>query len=109
MKTTTFTERQLREAEHLLMFQATHKGPSDARARAKVTVALINLLDVQKHNWRAELAKEIQARLDAGELEDFDPERPFDLAFANTDEMLATLSAGHITGLDIKEHLGTKL
>lgn len=103
-----FTEQQIREAEHLLMFQATHNAPTEVRARARVTVALIALLDAQKVNWRQDLAEEIQTKLSSGELTDFNPDKPFELDFANVDDMLSKLSIGDMSALEVKDNFGTR-
>lgn len=103
-----YTAQNIREAEGLLTYQATHAGNPDVRARAKVTLALIELLDIEKIHWRDDLAKELVTKAEAGQLPGFDPDRPFALDFASTDDMLSRLIAGSSDGITIKEDFGKR-
>lgn len=103
-----YTSKEIREAEGLLTYQATHAGDAEKRARARITLALIQLLDLEKVNWREDLAQEIQTKVEAGLLPNFNPDRPFTLDFASIDDMLSKLTVGAADGVRIKEDFGIR-
>lgn len=103
-----YSKIDIHDAESLVNYQAVHSRDAAVRARAKITAALIKFLDSQKHEWREDLARNLSAKLDSGELQNFNPDSPFVLDFANMDELLARMVVGNVNGLTIKEEFANK-
>lgn len=92
-----YTAGDIHNAELILQHHALRAADGQVRARAQLVLSLISLLDASSLSWRAELAAEISAALEADQLPNFDRDAPFNLLIGNT-EYLSTLQIGHLDG-----------
>lgn len=95
-----YTIEDVRNAEILLQGTAGASLDAKVRARAKMVLALIDILDAYSYTWRQDLADRVNEARASGCLEDFDPDAPFDLIPSN-DDLLAALNLGPANGLSL--------